>query len=127
MELYGVKMSQAVLSVPYAINSVLYSSGTIEVTSKGVYHSSVTAGDSIKVQGVCRGGEIIATRKISLQETGSVNIVKTVVRTGEQGSITIGLAHAGTEIQIGDKRYTFMDKKLGVFAKLNREGDLVIS
>lgn len=127
VELYGVKMSQAVLSVPYAINSVLYSSGTIEVTSKGVYHSSVTAGDSIYVQGVCRGGEIIATQKISLQETGSVNVVKTVVRTGAQGSITIGLAHVGTEIQVGNKQYTFMDKKMGVFAKLDKEGNLVIS
>lgn len=126
VELYGVKMSQALLSVPYAINSVLYSSGIIEVTLKGVYHSSVTAGDSIQVQGVCRGGEIIASHKISLQETGSVNIVKTVVRTGEQGSITIGLAHVGTEIQIGQKRYTFMDKKLGVFAHLDEKGDLVI-
>lgn len=126
VELYGVKMSQALLTVPYAINSVLYSSGMIEVTSKGVYHSSVTAGDSIRVKGVCRGGEIIAAHKISLQETGSVNIVKTVVRTGEQGSITIGLAHAGTEIQIGQRQYTFMDKKLGVFAYLDEKGDLVI-
>ena len=126
VELYGVKMSQALLSVPYAINSVLYSSGSIEVTSKGVYHSSVMAGDSIRVQGVCRGGEITATHKISLQETGSVNIVKTVVQTGAQGSITIGLAHAGTEIQVGDKHYTFMDKKMGVFARLDEEGDLVI-
>ncbi|WP_203248187.1 flagellar assembly protein A [Sporosarcina beigongshangi] len=127
LELYGAKMSQALLTVPYAINSVLYSSGMIEVTSKGVYHSSVTAGDSIKVKGVCRGGEIIATHKISLQETGSENLVKTVVRTGEKGMITIGLAHAGTEIQIGQRHYTFMDKKLGVHAYLDDDGDLVVN
>ncbi|WP_342506811.1 FapA family protein [Sporosarcina sp. FSL K6-2383] len=127
VELYGTKMSQALLSVPYAINSVLYSSGMIEVTSKGVYHSSVTAGDSIKVKGVCRGGEIIATHKVSLQETGSENLVKTVVRTGEKGMITIGLAHAGTEIQIGQRHYTFMDKKLGVRAYLDDDGDLVVN
>lgn len=125
--LYGINMSQAHLSVPYAINSVLYSSGTIEVTSKGVYHSSVTAGDSIQVKGVCRGGEFVATHKISLQETGSVNIVKTVVRTGAQGSITIGLAHAGTEIQVGNRQYTFMSKRMGVFAQLDEDGNLVVS
>lgn len=128
VDLYGVKAtSNSLLSVPYAINSVLYSSGVIEVTSKGVYHSSVTAGDSVKVQGVCRGGEISASGKISLQETGSVNVVKTVVRTGAKGSITIGLAHAGTEIQVGNRHYTFIEKKLGVFARLDEEGELLIS
>ena len=50
------KWSRNDFSVPYAINSVLYSNGNIVVTSKGLYHSSVTAGHDITVRGVCRGG-----------------------------------------------------------------------
>lgn len=127
VELYGEKAAPKLyLSVPYAINSVLYSNGNIEVTSKGLYHSSVTAGHDIKVRGVCRGGEIIAANKISLQNTGSVNLIKTVVRTGEKGNITIGHAHAGTEIHVGNRSYTFTANEIGVFARLDDEGMLLI-
>lgn len=127
VELYGEKAAPKLyLSVPYAINSVLYSNGNIEVTSKGLYHSSVTAGHDIKVRGVCRGGEIIAANKISLQNTGSVNLIKTVVRTGEKGNITIGHAHAGTEIHVGNRSYTFTANEMGVFARLDDEGMLLI-
>lgn len=127
VELYSTDSEpRSLLTIPYAINSVLYCSGDIEVMSKGLYHCSVTAGKDITVQGVCRGGEIIATNKISLLETGSVNNVKTFVKTGADGSITIGLAYAGTEIQVGNRRYKFMDKKLGVFARLDQDGELII-
>ena len=127
VELYGEKVEpQSFLSVPYAINSVLYSNGNIVVTSKGLYHSSVTAGHDITVRGVCRGGEIIAINRISLQNTGSVNLIKTVVRTGEKGNITIGHAHAGTEIHVGNRSHTFTESKKGVFARLDDEGILLI-
>ena len=127
VELYGEKAAPKLyLSVPYAINSVLYSNGNIEVTSKGLYHSSVTAGHDIKVHGVCRGGEIIAGNKISLQNTGSVNLIKTVVRTGEKGNITIGHAHAGTEIHVGNRSYTFTASEMGIYARLDDEGMLLI-
>jgi len=127
VELYGeIATPKLYLTVPYAINSVLYSNGNIEVTSKGLYHSSVTAGHDIKVHGVCRGGEIIAGNKISLQNIGSVNLIKTVVRTGEKGNITIGHAHAGTEIHVGNRSYTFTASEMGVFARLDDEGMLLI-
>jgi len=127
VELYGEKAAPKLyLSVPYAINSVLYSNGNIEVTSKGLYHSSVTAGHDIKVHGVCRGGEIIAGNKISLQNVGSINVIKTVVRTGEKGNITIGHAHAGTEIHVGNRSYIFTASEMGVFARLDNEGMLLI-
>lgn len=127
VELYSEKPAPKLfLAVPYAINSVLYSNGNIEVTSKGLYHSSVTAGHDITVHGVCRGGEIIAANKITLKNTGSVNVVKTVIRTGEKGDITIGYAHAGTEVHVGTRSYTFTTSRMGVFARLDNEGVLLI-
>lgn len=114
----------SLLKIPYAINSVLHCNGDIEVICKGLYHCSVTAGRDVIVQGICRGGEINARGKVSLLETGSKNNVKTVVKTGPDGSITIGTAHAGTEIQVGVKRHRFMHPKIGVFAKLDGAGEL---
>lgn len=116
--------SKTELVLPYAVNSVLCSSGDIHVTSKGLFHCMVTAQQDITVEGVCRGGEIIANRKISLQAAGSDNGVKTVIQTTAEGSITLGLVHSGTEIQIGTKTHTFMEKRLGVFARLDEQGEL---
>ncbi|MFS0577414.1 FapA family protein [Sporosarcina sp. 179-K 3D1 HS] len=127
VELYGETPEPAsVLTIPYAINSVLHCNGDIEVISKGLYHCSVTAGGNVIVQGLCRGGEINARGKVSLLETGSKNNVKTLIKTGPAGSITIGTAYAGTEIQIGVKRHRFMHPKLGVFARLDEAGELVV-
>ncbi len=128
VELYSEKATpKLLLSVPYAINSVLYSNGNIVVTSKGLYHCSITAGHDITVKGVCRGGEINASHKIVLQTAGSENIVKTVIRTGEKGSITIGIAYAGIEIQVGNRAYAFAEKRIGVFARLNDDGKLLMN
>ncbi|MEK3936746.1 FapA family protein [Sporosarcina sp. FSL W7-1349] len=127
VELYGeTPEPTSILTIPYAINSVLHCNGDIEVISKGLYHCSVTAGRDVIVQGLVRGGEINARGKVSLLETGSKNNVKTIVKTGPTGSITIGTAHAGTEIQIGVKRHRFMHPKIGVFARISEMGELLV-
>jgi len=127
VDLYGIEVSpQTQLVLPYAINSVLYSNGDIEVTSKGVYHTSITAENNVTIRGVCRGGEIIAGNDIMLQETGSKNPVKTIVKTGMTGRIKIGKAYVGTEIQVGTRKYSFSRDEIDVFARLDEEGELVI-
>lgn len=117
--------STSELVLPYAVNSVLCSSGDIHVTSKGLFHCMVTAQQDITVAGVCRGGEFVANRKISLQAAGSDKGVKTVIQTSAAGSITLGLVHSGTEIKIGTQTHTFMEKRLGVFARLDEHGELL--
>lgn len=128
VELYGVEASpQSQLIVPYAINSVLYSNGDIEVVSKGVYHSTLTAENNITINGVCRGGEIVAKNDVKLQETGSESPVKTVVKTSETGRIRIGKAFVGTEIQVGTRRHTFSRDAHQVYARLDEEGELKLT
>ncbi|MFS0574306.1 flagellar assembly protein A [Sporosarcina sp. 179-K 3D1 HS] len=127
IDIYGADASpQNKLVLPYAINSTLFSNGNIEVTSKGVYHSTLTAKHDITIKGVCRGGEIIAENLIALQETGSENPVKTVVKTSRTGRIKIGLAYAGTEIQVGPRKHVFSKNGHSIVARLNEEDELVL-
>lgn len=114
------------LSIPYAINSELYCNGDIVVTSKGLYHSYVTAGNHISVKGVCRGGEVFAERSVILHESGSKTAVKTVVRTGASGSIRIGYVFAGTEVYVGLKKHVFKGDRSNVYVKLDENADLYI-
>ncbi|AXI00090.1 DUF342 domain-containing protein [Sporosarcina sp. PTS2304] len=125
VQLYNADSSpQTKLSVPYAINSTLYSNGHIEVFSKGVYHSDLTAEQTIKIKGVCRGGEITAPLAITLQEAGSESPVKTVIRTSAEGCITIGMAYVGTEIYIGTRKHVFTKDATNITARLTTEGEI---
>lgn len=127
VELYIIEPEpKSLLSIPYAINSVLYCSGNIKITSKGLYHSSVTGGHDVLVKGVFRGGEINAGNKVILEESGSEKTVKTVIRTEEKGRIMIDIAYAGTELHIGQKKYIFTERKTNVNAYLDKDGTLII-
>ncbi len=128
VQLYDTESSpQIKLSVPYAINSTLYSNGDIEVHSKGVYHSDLTASHAIKIIGVCRGGEISAPTEVVLQEAGSESPVKTVIRTSAQGRIKIGMAYVGTEVHVGTRKHVFTRDGTNITARLDSEGALQLS
>lgn len=110
--------NRPVLKLPYAVNSILSCSGIIDVTEKGLHNCTVSATEKVFIEGVCRGGEVYAEQKVSIQEAGSSNGVKTVIKTGEGGIISIGLAHYGTEIWLGERVYHFYEDKLGVHARI---------
>lgn len=116
--------SDAVLETTFAMNSILYSSGDIRITSKGVYNSSLTALGRITIKGVCRGGEVTAEKNIELDESGSAAGVKTEIRTAAEGMITIQKAYAGTIIQIGSRRAEILETTHQICAKLDEQGNL---
>lgn len=127
IELYLIEPEpKSLLSIPYAINSVLYCSGNIEITSKGLYHSFVTGKHNVYVKGVVRGGEIHAGNIVKVDECGSKNNVKTAIYTEEKGRIYIQIAHEGTEIYVGNRKHLFTKKRTDVHAYVNEEGQLVI-
>ncbi len=119
-------VSQAEIVLPYAVNSELYSSGDIRITSKGVFQSTLIAENNITIQGVCRGGKITAKNEVVLQETGSESFVKTVIKTGEKGRIKIGKAYIGTEIQIGLREHKFSRDELEVHARIDEDGQIIL-
>lgn len=128
VQLYDTESSpQTKLSVPYAINSTLYSSGDIEILSKGVYHSNLNAAHTVSIKGVCRGGEISAPVEVVLQEAGSESPVKTVIRTSAQGRIKIGMAYVGTEVHVGTRKYVFTKDGTNITARLDIDGELQLS
>lgn len=127
IELYIIEPEpKSLLSIPYAINSNLYCSGNIEVTSKGLYHSFVTGKHDVYVKGVIRGGEIHAGNIVRVEESGSESIVKTAIYTEEKGRIHIGVAHEGTEIHVGNKKHIFTKRSINVQAYLDERGNLIV-
>lgn len=128
IEIYETKQAfSSSLSLPYAINSVLYCNGNIHVTKQGLYQCFVTAKHDVVVNGMLRGGEINAGNLVEVDESGSKNIVKTVIRTKETGHIRIGVAFEGTEIYIGTRRHVFTRRETNVSAYQDDNGDLIIN
>lgn len=107
------------LRLPYALNSTLKCAGTIEITGNGLAQCNVHAQQDLLAEGVCRGGELVADRHVSIRECGSKRGGQTIVRTREEGSIIIGIAHAGTILVVGEQSYHLLETQIGVSAKLH--------
>ncbi len=107
------------LTIPYAVSSTLKCAGTIEITGNGLAQCTVHAQVDLLSEGVCRGGELAADRQVSLRECGSKRGGQTIVRTKENGSIVIGIAHAGTVLVVGEQSYQLVETLIGVTAKLH--------
>lgn len=113
------------LSIPYAVNSTLNCAGTIEITGNGLAQCNVHAQLDLLAEGVCRGGELVADRHVSIKECGSKRGGQTIVRTKETGTIVIGIAYPGTVLIVGDQSYHLSETLIGVTAKLH-EGMLTV-
>ncbi|GKV54886.1 hypothetical protein NCCP2222_08330 [Sporosarcina sp. NCCP-2222] len=115
----------SLLELPYALNSVLTCNGTIMVTDRGLCNCSVSARRDVYVEGICRGGEMYADQKISVLESGSATGGKTVLKTSESGTITIGLARTGTELWVGTECHLVEKDQIGIFARMV-DGKLIV-
>ncbi|GEM_PF-5593654 len=117
---YRVNFGQepAELSLPYAVNSQLACSGTIHVTEQGLAQCTVHAKRDLRVDGICRGGELTGERSVSVKECGSKRGVQTVLKTSREGSIVIGIAHPGTVLIIGEEIHQVTKLLIGITARL---------
>ncbi|MET1030141.1 flagellar assembly protein A [Domibacillus tundrae] len=126
-ELYRIPVEPGCrLTVPYAINSSLYSSGDLVVDGKGLYHCRVRAGNDVFIRGVCRGGEIVAGRSVTIDEVGSEAGSKTSIQVPADGFIKINNAFEDTMIQIGRRVHTFAVADAHIHAHLNKDGMIVL-
>lgn len=112
------------IELPYAINSTIYSSGNIHVTSQGIYHCHLQANHLITITGVCRGGHISAEKALYLNEVGSEYGGKTVLQVPSDGKIFVKYAHVDTVIQVGNRLHTCKQGTADVIAALDKEGNL---
>lgn len=110
----------------FAHNSHIYSSGDIYI-GQGVYNSKLHAGGFIEVDGFVRGGEIYAEMGVRIAEAGTKGGNITRITVTKSGSIKIKMAMADTVIQVGTKTHKFMVQTFHVFARLDDQGQLIIS
>ncbi|OLN23650.1 hypothetical protein BTO30_03520 [Domibacillus antri] len=124
-ELYRIPAAPGCrLTVPYAINSSLYSSGDLVVSGQGIYHCQVRTGNDVLIRGVCRGGEITAGRNVTIDEVGSEAGSKTRIQVPEDGVIKMNTVFEDTTIQIGRRVHTFAVAAYNINARLNSDGTI---
>ncbi|MDB5053306.1 MAG: hypothetical protein JWM44_1356 [Bacilli bacterium] len=111
----------------FAHNSQMYSSGNIIIVGQGIYNSKLHAGGFIEVDGFVRGGDIYASKGVRVGEAGAKGGIVTKITVPQSETIKIKAAMADTVIQIGTKTHRFMDLTFNVFARIDEDGQLIIS
>ncbi len=114
------------ITIPYALNSRLYSSGDIYIEGQGLYNCIVQAGRDIKVKGLVRGGQLVSNTFIQVEEVGSDTGVKTSIEVGRNGQIRLGKVYPNTAIHVGNRLHTFNEMSTNVYARLSESGELMI-
>lgn len=108
-------------------NSQLYSSGDIMIVGQGVYNSNLRAGGVIEIYGFLRGGEIYAAKGVKIQEAGTRGGMGTKITVPKGETIKIEKVMEDTVVQVGSKSHKFTVQSSHVFARLNDDGQLLIS
>lgn len=91
--------------IHYAVSSTLMAANRIQVTGKGCYHCELHAGNSVRVDGIFRGGKILAGGDVYIGTLGARGTPTSVATT--EGSITAGYVFEGSLIRIGKSSYKF--------------------
>ncbi|PSL43235.1 hypothetical protein B0H94_11158 [Salsuginibacillus halophilus] len=112
------------LTVGYATNSHLYSSGHIHVTGRGCINSILHGAGEINIAKTVAGGEVRSGSSVSIKTSGSMGGAKTVIQVPEDGEINISYAYTDTIIYIGHIKHHFYDDAEHVQASLNKDGTL---
>lgn len=108
----------AVIHIPYCVNSEIYCSGDINILGQGVFTSELYSGGSIQIDGIVKGGHLFAKQGLKIHEVESNGAQATHIVAGANGFIEIGKVMEGTVIQIGNRKHTLLDNKENLIAKL---------
>lgn len=95
---------KAKLSVLYVQNSVVESSGDVDVTGKGCYNSNIYAGGNVNIYGspgVFRSGEIICGGNVKVRELGSVAEAITSIELHKDKLLKAEKVYPGVTVKIG--------------------------
>lgn len=114
------------IKVPYALKSKLYCNGAVEVTGLGCHQTFIHAGDRVLIKGTLRGGEVFAGKGVEVAEAGSKGGITTLIAVPEDQSIKIDKAWADTVVRVGNRKHVFYDSVSRVYARLDKEGNLLL-
>jgi hypothetical protein len=112
--------------VPFVWNSRIYCSGDITITEKGAINSKIHCGGRLHIEGMVRGGELYAELGVEIVDAGSEGGVRTTIRVPDGQTIRIEKVMDGNVIQIGNKKHHFLQDTQNVFARVDREGGLLL-
>lgn len=110
----------------YVQNSVLEAAGSISVTDKGGFYSTLSAGKHVSVQGVFRGGEISAQGDVFVHEVGSPGLSSGDVKIKVRGASTVKIRKAFPEtiVQVGNRSYIIKNEQSLLRVRLGESGDI---
>ncbi|NRD76884.1 DUF342 domain-containing protein [Bacillus sp. BRMEA1] len=115
------------IMLPYALNSKIQCNGDVIVAGTGCIHSQIHARGKVVVKGLLRGGEVHADKGAEIHEAGTRGGEITFIRVPQDQSIKINKVIEGTRIQIGNVLYQFEQSEQNVFARVSKEGKLLLS
>jgi len=92
--------ANVVCETNYIQNSEIICAGDF-ICRKGTYNSTIKAGGSIKIYGICRGGEINCTGDVYIWELGGPSISSTVIRAAKNSRINVEYCHGNIKVYMG--------------------------
>ena len=117
LETKGNVLPESVLcETNYIQNSEIICAGDF-ICRKGTYNSSIKAGGSIKVFGVCRGGEISCGGDIYIWELGGPSLGSTVIKMAKTSRLAVDYCHGNVKIYVGKEMVTIDEyvQKLDIY------------
>jgi hypothetical protein len=91
------------VTVIYIQNSTIESSGDVIIKGRGSYSSNIYAGQHVNVQGVFKGGEIVAAGNVKITELGSETEVPTAIKVNKGNFIYCNTIHPGVRLKAGSR------------------------
>lgn len=108
-EFEGADTTDSNVKVGYLQNSKVEASGSIEVTGKGCFYSTLMAGKDFTISnGVFRGGQVtVDSGAITAKELGGPKGITTSAFILQKGRIAANLVHPNVSVGIGGQSYKF--------------------
>ena len=88
------------LVVSYVQGATIECGGSFEC-QKGVYNSDIRVEGDVTIEGVCRGGKIIAGGKVSIRELGGSGVSSTFVQISPNSRLLVDYCHPNAIIAVG--------------------------
>lgn len=127
--LSGALAMPAEIKLSYCQDSTIKCSGSIFITGKGEYISSITSNENVIFESpgsLARGGVIKAKNEIKCKKVGSEGRVSTKLIVEAGGHIWADIAYQNTCFMIGGREYILETDSKDIHAYLNNEGELVV-
>jgi len=88
------------LVVNYVQGATIECGGSFEC-QKGVYNSDIRVEGDVTIEGVCRGGKIIAGGKVSIRELGGSGVSSTFIQISPKSRLLVEYCHPNAIIAVG--------------------------